>query len=239
MAKKIKKKKRTKTAKEERQTRSETVEGGYGLGFDKTERVMIVDPVHSMFRQGKLVERQYNAARKFRDAFEYIPSIASGMNPDKTRGGSGIDRSPTVKKIEAAEILAEARRVLGQRDYLVIQLVVGECRPISMTTLMIYGEMPSKTAAKNCRDHIGRRLQDGLTTMADAWFGRQPARRIRSTPIDAFNRPTSLIKDGGLDRGELSKMRASAYVNNSTGEVMYATSAGVMTAKTQGRTSGV
>lgn len=148
-----------------------------------------IDTIDVMFKRKQLDGRQHWAAGVYQRAFDRVNGGAPGSLSRALSGGVGSapgSRMPGDAVMEAAQRLAEAARVLGLIDGRVVALIVGQGHTIEEAAAVMAG----RGAKPSTRDteHVGRRLRDGLTALADAWgFPRDKGRRnveAMRAPVD-------------------------------------------------------
>lgn len=152
------------------------VESPYGRmhGPDRVERVQ--DPIAAMRPAPSLLELA--AAKKYREAFDAVGGPIRCALDISGGAGGGIPQGPGARQAEAANILKQAAMILGERDGHIMRLMAGEGRSLREATAVFY-DKPS------ARDQVavGRRLREGLVTLAARWFPvSHPLRAHRSGP---------------------------------------------------------
>ena len=167
------------------------VEGAYGHGADRVERV--VDPVASMAARRQLSPRELGAAQRYRKAFDAIRASVKGtLDPDRLGGTEASGRTPSAHLLEAAQDLKQVSDILGVVLRVVVEEIVGLGRTIEETADTMCGEGRRKATQRD-RDFIGRSLREALKALADRWY---PSR----SRVVAYRAPGSKPIDTASDR---------------------------------------
>lgn len=161
----------------------------WDTGLDTTQRV--IDTIAAMHARKQITDREFQAATWYRTAYE----INAGAGVRSTLDNSLMvtmtpgPRSPTERTLNAAEKLNEAARLLGPRDNRVVELIVGMGLSVDQAARKVYPR-----ASRSDREAVGRKLREGLETLADAWLpagGGRPRNRFKAFSDDA--RPMSIV----------------------------------------------
>lgn len=158
------------TAAEARERVMTQVHSPYSHGLDRVER--IVDTVDALFRRRQIDQNQMRAAGTYRDAFDALTaSIGGSLDLDRIRGGGSPGAPPAPAALLAADVLAEARRLLGKMDHDIVELVCGRGYNIEQTAERVLSASGlKKSLSERDVDHIGRRLREALLALAEEWF---------------------------------------------------------------------
>ena len=144
--------------------------------FDKVKRV--VSTLDAMLGRGQINTHQFNAARRYNEAFETNHGgIKSALDVSNMGGRAPGSRSTTPDQIWAAGILDEAAKELGRIDGFVVRLIAGEGRSIDDATAVMCGRSQDGRCKAADLRAIGKRLRDALTLLAMKWFGPDKMRR--------------------------------------------------------------
>lgn len=154
----------------------------------------VVDTVDLLHRRGMIDDRQRMAGSTYRDAVDAVQGgMASALDMSRVRR-SGSPGGPVPTALWGADMLAEARRVLGVSQGLVVASVLAEGRTIDETARRRMGAKASRRDI----EFIGRMFRDALTALADAWH---PVARGRMTAVLAPDaRPTG-TQGGAIEPG--------------------------------------
>lgn len=148
----------------------------------------IINTIEYMAARKQLDKRQIRVAEMLLNAQQVLYG-SIGLNQDTTKvSGSGTPGSPPPPTyLLAAERLSEAKRFLFPEVYRVVMSVVIAGYTIEQTAHEIHGE-----ATKHYKELTGKKLRDGLHTLADKWVedhgGSQEGRIVGFRTADA--RPT-------------------------------------------------
>lgn len=175
------------TAADARATAKVNVASPYSHGIDRVDRV--IDTVDALYRRKQIDRRQKEAADVYRDAFDAVGggSIGGAMDFDKVRSGGSAGGSPTPAALIAAETLRHASAALGELDSMIMQLVVGVGHSVEHVAGIVLGKA---TLSARDQEHVGRRLREALTLLANKWFPLSKGSAIRGE-IAAGARPTA------------------------------------------------
>jgi hypothetical protein len=137
--------------------------------YTGTDRVLRrVDSLARLRGSGIIGDREMRAAERYRTACETVNSAGIHCAFTSAPGGSPASRTPPQHVLEAAETLAEAKKLLGKLDDAVVWNIV------------VWGDSIS-SAAKSLlagdRHSTGHRLRWALHQLAKLWFGDEPPRR--------------------------------------------------------------
>jgi hypothetical protein len=167
-----------KTARNRVDTRpmSADVQPGTAAAARPVERVTLKDPTgvtrdlqkfvpiaELMQRRGQIDNRQLRAAQRYGEACDALRRGLSSSLEMRVSGGGRA--SPSEAQLLAAELVADAHRILGVMDAKVISLVV--CEGFTITEV---GDRVSTGASRDYCKHIGLRFREGLTLLANAWW---------------------------------------------------------------------
>ena len=184
----MKKKRKLKTARDAQRIKVQTIEGGFGNGFDRTERVIVMDTVTAMFRRRQLTIRQFETAEYFRRAFEFSGGVPSSMNGKRRGGSQPHTRMPAQSQLWAASVLNDTARILGELDGRIFRMIAGEGFSVEKTTAIICGAIHIEAEQRL----IGRRFRDGLNRMAREWLGPERFVAMKSFAAEGA-RPTEIV----------------------------------------------
>lgn len=186
----------TQLAFDRRTTRATTVDSPYGKehGVDPVVRVLHpIEAMHHGRRRGALPEiddREFMAAQRVREAYEKCAgSIRCALDQEGRGGGGGItSRSPTDEQLQAAEHLADVRKVLGEYLSGIVLRICGE----GTTVDEIARSRPDGTRRPpqgRLRGKITSDLRSGLKRLVDFWWpdvrGMEGVRRAKPTLVVA------------------------------------------------------
>ena len=135
----------------------------------KTDRVQrVLDSVLQLRRSGQISAAQYDAAERYRTAYEAVRAGMGGvMDPDRVGGGSSSGKIPQAAELAAADILSDASLALSRvGGTVIVEMVVGQGWTIADVTRSLFSEQPTEANRK----HVGAFLRLSLTTLADRWF---------------------------------------------------------------------
>jgi hypothetical protein len=154
----------------------------------------VVDTVDLLHRRGMIDDRQRMAGSTYRDAVDAVQGgMASALDMSRVRrsGGAG---GPVPTALWGADMLAEARKVLGVSQGLVVASVLAEGRTVEETARRRMGAKASRRDI----EFIGRMFRDALTALADAWH---PVVRARMTAVLADDARPSGTQGGAIEPG--------------------------------------
>jgi hypothetical protein len=172
-------------------------------GADRVERT--VDTLEELYRRGRISDRQHQAGARYRWACENVPGrIACALSFEAGASAPG-SRMPLPSAFAAAELLREAKPLLGVADGAVIRLVIGEGLSIVQATQRLTGLGPSQRPPERDLYIIGARVRSGLAVLAEAWWPelRRPGLRAYR---NADARPLDVVE------GELDRALVTAFV---------------------------
>jgi hypothetical protein len=131
--------------------------------YTGTDRVLRrVDSLARLHRTGVINDREMRAAEHYRTAFETVQSAGIHCAFSSEPSGSPSSRTPPQQALEAAEALAEARKLLGKTDDAVVwRIVVWGDSIVIAAGILFAGD----------RHSTGHRLRWALFQLADLWFG--------------------------------------------------------------------
>jgi hypothetical protein len=207
------------TAAEARKTAKVNVASPYSHGIDRVERV--VDTVDAMHKRRQIDGRQKQAADTYRDAFETLGGRVGGaMDFDKVRAGTP-GAPPAPPALLAAETLRQARAVLGELDGRIVELVAGVGHSIEHVAALVLGK--AKLSDRDT-EHVGRRLREALSMLADRWHPVSKASKIRGHIEDGAKPVAGAAGTRSIDaRVAHAAGHGVRYSERSAGEVTGAT----------------
>jgi hypothetical protein len=139
--------------------------------YDKTSLRVTVniggDPVEMMFRRRQIDDAQYQAAMKIRRLHEQSGAIGAKAidygreHVDGGRVWTGISDV----KLSAADQLAKARFLLGQRDYTIVIDIAGDGKFITD----ICPAAANDRSGRKEREHLAKRFHEALDFLAKEW----------------------------------------------------------------------
>lgn len=151
-----------------------------------TERVPLggarryVDMIEMMYRRRQIDARQHMAANRYREAAEAASGgMPCALDMSRVRGGSGPG-SPTEAQLWGAGVLQRAQHILGQTDGAIITLAVVEGLGVHEIAGRMFRRDEAGRVRRGDAEHVGRRLREALSTLADAWWPAQREGRIRA-----------------------------------------------------------
>ena len=171
-----------------------------------------VDTIENMYRRRQIDARQYQAAETYRDAAERVEGgIPCPLDTSRVRTGTSIS-SPTESQLWAAAMLAEAERILGKIDGRIVAMVTTAGHSVHEVARQLFGAAAGKPRRGDA-EHVGRRLREALTALADAWWPAPPQGRIRAVrdetdPAMASSYPQS-IEPGVVAHAARGRVRFS------------------------------
>lgn len=150
-----------------------------------TEKVVrVINTVDYMAARKQLDKRQIRVAEMLLNAHQVLYG-SIGLNQDTTKvSGSGSPGSPPPPTyMIASERLREAKKYLFPPLYrIVVSVVIA-----GMTIEQVANEIAGGKATEHGRKDTGKKLRDGLTSLADRWLGEHEAQT--STHMRSWKTP--------------------------------------------------
>jgi hypothetical protein len=154
---------------------------------EQVERV--VDPIEYLWRRGQLGDRPYEAAKRFRDAWDALVSGTGGaMDFERVRSGNLVS-SPLPRLVAAQEVITEAKKALYPVHFDIVCKCVGQGHLIKDVAPMV----GMKEQECSCG------LKQALQVLADRWIPLGARRDDRRREINAHRdfEPRSLTSTSG------------------------------------------
>lgn len=188
------------TASEARKSIKARVSGAYGHGIDRV--LKHEDLIENMHRRGQLKPWQYQAAIRYRDAFDIVfGSMGQTLDMDRVRGSGGASMGPSDAMLSAADVLNEADRKLGPMDAALIEMAVGRGYSVEQCAQRIGSRNPNAEVTREDRLETGKRLRMAL----DILSGHRGAPERLQKPILGFRSGKSAVSaPGAIDRGKVA-----------------------------------
>jgi hypothetical protein len=162
---------------------------------EQVERVF--DPIEYLWRRGQLGDRPYEAAKKFREAWDALVSVAGGsMDFERVRSGNLIS-SPLPRVLAAQEVITDAKKALYPAHFDIVCKCVGEGRLIK--------EVAPIVGMKEQECSIA--LKHALEMLADRWIPlgvRRVDRRRKINAHRAFDPRSQTSTSGQVVRGRVA-----------------------------------
>lgn len=175
-------------------TRVEQVASPWNNGFDRVTRV--IDTIGAMKKRRQISEQEYEAAARFRWAFESCHGgIKSALNDSTVATTEPSWKAPSDHMMKAAEIIKEARNLLGVTDYQILQMVAGQGMTVEETAGHLYGRVATGKPKPDDMRLVGARLRGSLSVLAIKWFG--PVKRPRTRTYVSEGALPMIITAGG------------------------------------------
>jgi hypothetical protein len=135
----------------------------------------VVDPIEYLWRRGQLGDRPYEAAKKFREAFDGLVSVGGGaMDFERVRSGNLIS-SPLPRLVAAEEVITDTKKALYPVHFDIVCKCVGEGHLIK-DVAPIFG-----MTIQDCSCGLKQALQE----LADRWIPLGARRDDRRRKINA------------------------------------------------------
>lgn len=160
---------------------TETVRVSHPRLEGHTETVKrVIDTIDAMRKRKQISEREYQAADRYRTAFDTLGGVMGGVGDyERSRGGGTPGKPPAPTYLLAGELVSEVRKYLYPKDYAVVHRVCALGMSIEETAEQLY-----QPVTRSAKEDAGRRLREGLSQMADRWFPIQTKSSIRSTVME-------------------------------------------------------
>jgi hypothetical protein len=137
--------------------------------YTGTDRVLRrVDSLARLRGSGIIGDREMRAAERYRTAHETVVSAGIHCAFASEPGGAPSSRTPPQQILEAAQTIAEAKKLLGKTDDAVVCGIVVLGHSIGLI---------AKVLLAGDRHSTGHRLRWALSQLADFWFGDERPRR--------------------------------------------------------------
>lgn len=181
-------------------TAAQPVESGAVVDPEGRLRVVErrVDTVDMLYRRRQIDARQRQAADMFKNAHDaMIAGIPCALDQSRVGGGSAHSPAPGETALWGAETMAEASRVLGLLDGAILHMVLGNGMTIEEAAARIHGADARGRAGERDAKHVGRRLREALTMLADEWYPVRKGHMVRSGELAGIVAgPAGLIEQG-------------------------------------------
>lgn len=134
----------------------------------------VLDPILALFRSGRISRAQYDAAERYRSAFDAVRAGARSVDLTRIGGGSTGSRTPAPATFDAALRLREATRVLdavpvppgGQVSVaVVVEMIAGQGWSVESAAAAIHGAGADGRASGRNRTMVANMLRAGLDAL--------------------------------------------------------------------------
>jgi hypothetical protein len=157
----------------------------------------VFDPIEHLWRRGQLGDRPYEAAKKFREAWDALVSVAGGaMDFERIRSGNLVS-SPLPRQLAPQEVITEAKKALYPVHFDIVCKCVGEGHLIKDVAPMFGMTIQDCSCG----------LKQALQVLADRWIPLSARRDDRRSEINAHRDfdPRSLTSmSGQVVRGRVA-----------------------------------
>lgn len=136
----------------------------------------VLDTILLLRRTGRISLAEYEAAERYRDAYDAVRATGCAIDPTKSGRGSPVSRIPAPAALLAAETLTRATRALERHGSpVVVEMIVGQGYTIEEAAGSLFGRDGDGKPSRQSREAVGVFLRRSLAVLADLWAARRRA----------------------------------------------------------------